>query len=78
MDGALIVAFSENGDDDMTPVAQNGRLAVFPTIEAGRRAAGALGVAVPVMPARVRELCARHGLGLPDLRKLDLLGGAKC
>ena len=70
MDNALIIAFCENGGTDMEPVTNDGRLAVFATIEAGRARAGLLGVAVPVTPARVRELCERHGLALPDLRKL--------
>ena len=78
MDGTLIIAFSENGGTEMIPVSRDGRLATFATIRASRAAAGALGVAAPTTPARVRELCERHGLELPDLRELDLLGGAKC
>ena len=78
MDGTLIIAFSENGGTEMIPVSRAGRLLTFETIKAGRAAAGALGVAAPTTPARVRELCERHGLALPDLRKLELLGGAEC
>ena len=66
MDAALIIAYKDNGE----PVASDGRLAVFPTIKAARNKAGALGVAVPVSPSRVRELCKQHKLGLPDLRRL--------
>ena len=66
MDNALIIAYRDNGK----PVVTGDRLAVFSTIKAGRRAAGALGVATPVSPARVRELCEQHGVGLPDLRPI--------
>ena len=79
MNGALIIAFEDTDDNnEMTPVTDNGRLAIFATIAAGRDRAGVLGVAVPVSAARVRELCARHKLGLPDLRQLEMFGGAEC
>ena len=76
-DGALIIAYRDT-DTEMLPVTNNGRLAIFSSLAAGRDRAGLLGVAVPVTPARVRELCNRHKLGLPDLRQLEMFGGGKC
>ena len=80
-DDVYYIAFDDT-PDGMLPVARNGRLATFPTLEAALSATSALGVAVPVSWARVSELCAQLGLALPErndtvgeLRQLDLFAG---
>jgi len=61
------VAFQDKGDArGMTPVSDDGHhLVTFPTSEAARKAAGALGVAAPQTRLGLRITCQAHGLRLP-------------
>jgi hypothetical protein len=53
-------------DGAMLPLAQAGRLVTFPSLQAAKEAAGALGVGAPVTWARVTEICRWRGLELPE------------
>jgi len=66
-DGIVFVAFQDKGDArGMTPVSDDGHhLVTFPTSEAARKAAGALGVAAPQTRLGLRITCQAHGLRLP-------------
>ena len=50
----------------MRPATCNGTLALFPSREVARDAAGVLGVPACVRWARVVEVCRLHGLEVPD------------
>ena len=58
------VAFQDTGKD-MTPVARDGRLVLFDTLEAARAQCGPLGVAAPESATGMRIVCRRHGVKPP-------------
>jgi hypothetical protein len=72
----------EDTPQGMMPVAKDGRLATFVTLEAALGATNVLGVAVPVSWDRVSELCRQLALALPErnekageFRQLELFAG---
>ncbi len=59
------VAYRDHGED-MVPASRDGRLLLYPDLEAARDAAGPLGVGSATPWPRIPAICRRHDLALPE------------
>jgi hypothetical protein len=67
-DEIVFVAFRDSGEENgMAPVTRDGRLALFPSRDEARAAAGALGVGAAQTWARAMQLCKRYGINPPTV-----------
>ena len=63
-DGVVFIAYRD-AENDMVPVATDGRLVLFDSLDAAKVGAGILGVAAAVPVGRLPELCKQYGLDMP-------------